>query len=116
MTKFTDVAVRNLKPGPKRYEVPDPGARGLYVQVQPSGRKGYAVRYRYNGTPRKLTLTPGLSLAAARKAAADAMFELEQGRDPATTRKGRKAEAIAAKAKAIAAANDTLFAICEEYF
>jgi integrase len=113
---LTDITVRNLKPTAKRYETPDPGARGLYVQVQPSGRKGFAVRYRFGGVPRKLTLTPGISLAAARKAAADAMFELEQGRDPAATRKERAAQAIAAKAKAVAAANDTLLAICEEYF
>jgi integrase len=117
MTKaLTDVAIRNLKPRATRYEVPDSGARGLYLQVQPSGRRGFAVRYRYNGTPRKLTLTPGLSLAAARKAAADAMYELEQGRDPATTRQERRAEAVAAKAKAAAAANNTLFAVCDEYF
>jgi integrase len=113
---LTDVTIRNFKPSAKRYEVPDPAARGLYVQVQPSGRKGFAVRYRYGDVSRKLTLTPGLSLAAARKAAADAMFELEQGRDPATTRKERTAQAIAAKARAVAAANDTLLAICEEYF
>ena len=72
--------------------------------VQPSGRQGFAVRYRFNGKPHKLTLTGGLSLAAARKAAATAMWELEQGRDPAATRKAAKAKAT-----------DTLQAICEEY-
>jgi hypothetical protein len=43
---LTDVSVKNLRPGPKRREVPDAGARGLRVVVQPSGVKSYAVRYR----------------------------------------------------------------------
>jgi integrase len=105
---LTDIGIRNLQPKPQRYEVPDPGARGLYVIVQPSGRKSFAVRYRYGGKSQKLTLTPGLSLAAARRAAADAMFEVAQGRDPAFAKQERKA-------KAAAASKDTLRAVCEEY-
>ena len=65
-----------------RREIPDPGARGLYVVLQPSGVKGFAVRYRYAGKPRKLTLKAGITLSAARRAAADAMYEVQQGRDP----------------------------------
>ena len=53
---LTDIAIRNLKGGPIRREIPDPGARGLYVVVQPSGLKSFAVRYRFAGQPRKLTL------------------------------------------------------------
>ena len=45
--KLTDIAIRNLKPGPARLEIADPGARGLYVVVQPSGFKSFAVRYRF---------------------------------------------------------------------
>jgi hypothetical protein len=55
-TGFTDIAIRNLKAGDTRREIPDPGCSGLYVIVQPSGKKSFAVRYRANGTPRKLTL------------------------------------------------------------
>ena len=64
---LTDIAVRNLKPSKKkkRREIADPGARGLYVIVQPSGVKSFAVRYRHGGKSRKLTLTPGITLAAA---------------------------------------------------
>ena len=104
--RLTDIGIRNLKPAVARREIADVGQRGLYVVLQPSGRRGFAVRYRFNGKPHKLTLTGGLSLAAARKAAAAAMWELEQGRDPAATRKAAKAKATAA---------DTLQAICEEY-
>jgi integrase len=105
---LTDIGIRNLLPGPTRREIPDPGARGLYVIIQPSGRRGFALRYRFNGRPRKLTLTAGMSLAAARKAAAAAMYEISQGRDPADERKAQHRKAERAKA-------DTLRSIAESY-
>ena len=109
MTKMlTDIAIRNLTPGPVRREIPDAGARGLYVVIQPGGAKSFAVRYRYGGKPRKLTLTGGISLAAARKAASDALYEVEQGRDPSEAKRITKAKAALAKA-------DTVQVICEEY-
>src|SRR5215472_14349602 len=84
---LTDIAIRNLKPRAVRYEVPDPGARGLRVVVQPSGRTSYAVRFRTAaGRARKLTLPAGITLAAARKLAADALLDVAQGRDPATAK------------------------------
>jgi integrase len=108
-TRLTDIAIRNLKPKADRYEIPDPGARGLYVIVHPSGKTSFAVRYRHVGIPRKLTLQAGVSLAAARKMAADAMHELAQGRDPGEAKKE-------AKAKIAATALNTVANICEEYF
>ena len=107
--RLTDLAIRNLKPKTDRYELPDPGARGLYVVVFPSGKKSFAVRYRHAGLTRKLTLQSGVSLAAARKLAADALHELAQGRDPAEAKKTRKA-------KTAAAAANTLLAVAEQYF
>jgi integrase len=106
---FTDITVRNLKPGPTRREIPDPAARGLHLIIQPSGVKTFAVRYRFLGKNRKLTLTRGISLAAARKAAADAMFELERGHDPAAQKR-------AAKQAQRLAAGDSFGNIAEEYF
>jgi integrase len=92
MTKaLTDIAIARLKPRPVRYEVPDGGARGLRVIVQPSGRKSYAVRYRnVAGRARKLTLPPGITLAAARKLAADALLDSAQGKDPATAKQAAR--------------------------
>src|SRR5215813_10048082 len=85
---LTDIAIQKLKPAPARYEVPDAGARGLRVVVQPSGRKSFAVRYRNAaGRARKLTLPAGVTLAAARKLAADALLEVAQGKDPATAKR-----------------------------
>lgn len=83
MGRLTTKFIENLKPAQARREIPDAGCRGLYLVVQPTGRKAWAVRYRFEGWPRKLTLDGGLTLAAARKAASDALHELAQGRDPA---------------------------------
>jgi integrase len=104
---LTAIAVDNLKPRPKRYEVPDDGQRGLLVAVFPSGKKSFVVRYRFNGVKRKLTLG-GISLAAARKKAADALFEVHEGRDPIEADKTRKA-------KTADAATNTVKSICEDY-
>ena len=108
MTKsLTDISVRNLKPGDVRREYSDPGCSGLYVIVQPSGKKSFAVRYRFDGTPRKLTL-PGATLAAARKLATDALYDVERGIDPAGAKRETRAKIEAAKA-------DTVRALCEGY-
>jgi integrase len=105
---LTDIAIRNLRAEPKRREIPDPGARGLYVVIQPSGVRSFAVRYRYAGKSRKLTLQAGITLAAARKAAADAPYQLEQGHDPGVARShARQAQRLAAQ--------DTFKAVAEEY-
>jgi integrase len=105
---LTDIAVKNFKPATVRREIPDPGAHGLYAVVQPTGRRGFCVRYRFFGVPRKLTLPPGITLAAARKLAADAMYEVSQGRDPADARKAEVEKAERARA-------DTLRSVVEEY-
>jgi len=93
MRPLTDIGIQKLKPRAVRYEVPDAGARGLRVIVQPSGRRSYAVRY-YNaaGRARKLTLPAGITLAAARKLTADALFEVAQGKDPATVKQERRSD------------------------
>jgi integrase len=103
---LTDIAIRNLKPSATRRELP--AGNGLYVIVHPTGRKSYAVRFRLNGKPAKLTLNGGISLAAARKAAADALYEVERGHDPIEAKR-------ASKAKAVKARSDTVQAICEEF-
>src|SRR5437764_8447418 len=86
--KLTAVTIDNTKPQAKRLELPDAGCKGLYLVVQPSGSKGFAVRYRFAGKPRKLTLEPApgepaLTLVAARAMATAALAKVEQGRDPA---------------------------------
>jgi integrase len=110
MTKaLTDITIQKLKPGSKRFEVPDPGARGLRVVVQPTGRKSFAVRYRNAaGRARKLTLPTGITLAAARKLAADALLEVAQGKDPGTAKQ-------AARRTAGARGEDTVARLAAEF-
>ena len=58
-TVLTDAAVKRLKPDPKkRREIPDAGAPGLHLIIQPdSGKKSWAMRFRRpDGKPAKLTL------------------------------------------------------------
>ncbi|MFS8123783.1 site-specific integrase [Rhizobium sp. BR 250] len=44
--------------GVTRQEIPDAALPGLYLVVQPAGAKSWALRYRQNGKPAKLTLGP----------------------------------------------------------
>ena len=108
LKKLTPISVEAIKSGPQRREIPDGGCRGLYLVIQPSGRKSWAVRYRFQGTPRKLTLDGALTLAAARRGASDALHLLELGHDPAVAKQSARAGAE------LAAAN-TLRAVAESY-
>jgi integrase len=92
--RLTDLSIKNLKPESERYEEPDPGCTGLYLIVQPSGFKSFAVRFRFDGKPKKLSLgTFGtVSLAAAREAAAKARREAKEGQDPTASKRQEKAE------------------------
>ena len=89
MAKLTDKAVQNMKPGPKRKEVPDAALPGLYLIVQATGSKSWAYRFRLHGKTRKLTLGRHLKidLAGARKLAKAAELEIRQGKDPAAQAK-----------------------------
>jgi integrase len=107
---LTDIAARNLKPGLVRREVPDGGAKGLRLVVQPSGTKTWAVRYRAHGRMTKLTLGDvSIGIAAARKLAGAALFELAQGIDPAEAKRtAKKGEAATDAFRAVAAKYMTL--------
>ncbi len=89
---LTTRTVEAAKPADKRQELPDPGLSGLYLVVQPSGAKSWALRYRYAGKPRKLTLGkwPVMGLAAARAAASEAIEAVERGNDPGATKRATK--------------------------
>jgi integrase len=72
---------------PRRTEYPDSACPGLHLIVQPTGARSWAVRYRRADRKSvKITLgragDGGLSLAAARAAAATARLRVEQGIEP----------------------------------
>ena len=41
--------VETIRPGPSRKEIPDRHLPGLYLVLQPSGARSWAVRYRISG-------------------------------------------------------------------
>jgi hypothetical protein len=73
--------VESVRPKAARTEYPDAGCPGLYLIVQPTGTRSWAFRFRHNGANGKKTLgragVGGLSLAAARAAAAAHRHRLE---------------------------------------
>jgi integrase len=89
---LSDPQVRRLQAGSKPIDVRDGLARGLVLQVLPSGRKLWTVRYRYRGSQRRLVLGeyPTLSLAKARDAAEDARTQIRNGGDPAGDRQAAR--------------------------
>src|SRR6185436_20908587 len=95
---LTAAAAKNLLPGKARREIPDGGCPGLYLVIQTSGRRSWAMRFRRpSGKPSKLTLGPfdlsgqetegeprlgtPLTLASARRLAAEIHRERARGRD-----------------------------------
>lgn len=91
--KLTAAVVDQLKPTPRRQEIPDGLCVGLYLIIQPTGKKGWQVRYRHGGTHRRMTLGsyPVLSLADARARARDTLAAASEGRDPAEEARAAKA-------------------------
>ncbi|MGE9007151.1 tyrosine-type recombinase/integrase [Leptospira interrogans] len=95
MTKALTVKrIESVEAKAARQEIPDGLLVGLYLVVQPSGAKSFAVRYRYAGQPRKLTLGsfPAITLEAARDIGGKALRAAAEGRDPATEKQERKGE------------------------
>lgn len=106
---LTAKTVEGIAPGPRRQEVADGALPGFYLVVQPSGAKSWALRYRFEGKPRKLTvgsvllerkgdgpltalpLGHPMTLTEARRAAREALQTLAEGRDPSTVKKVLKA-------------------------
>jgi integrase len=86
---FTARYVETVRPKRSRQEIADAGCLGLYLIVQPTGAKSWAVRYRRpDGKSAKLTIgtAADYSLAAARAAAAASRDRVHQGTDPAARR------------------------------
>lgn len=82
---LTVQSVERYKPDPsRRLELPDAVLPGLYLIVQPSGLKSWAIRYRIDGRPRKFTIGryPLFDVASARARAREALHLVATGRDP----------------------------------
>jgi integrase len=105
--KLTTAGVKKKGAGEARREIPDAGAAGLFLIVQPSGQKSWALRFRRpDGRPAKLTLGAfdlserelegepilgqPLSVVAARQLAATLNRERARGIDLIEEIKARK--------------------------
>jgi integrase len=89
---LTDLKIKNLPIPDKRQEAPDGKIGGLYLVVQPTGAKSWAVRYRAEGKPRKLTIGayPNIDLATARRRAQEALGDVAGGKDPAGAKRAAR--------------------------
>jgi integrase len=105
---LTAAAVARLRAGKRRREIPDGGSPGLYLIIQPTGKKSWAMRFRRpSGKSAKLTLgsvdlsglevddpvigSP-LTLQAARRLAAQVHHQRAHGRDVVAARHREKLE------------------------
>jgi integrase len=112
---LTDLRIKTFQPRANRTEVRDLGTSNqLYLLIQPSGHKSFALRYEVRGESRKLTLgtwredKKGLSLAKARVMAEDAKDKVDAGHDPAGEKQEAKRERHEAEA-------NTLQAVAEDF-
>src|SRR6266403_1754603 len=118
MTKALTVKrIENADARPARQEIPDGLLVGLYLVVQPSGAKSFAVRYRYAGQPRKLTLGafPAINLETARTLGAKALRAAAEGRDPAAEKQSAKGDAKRQAAEEIRGKRDLFENVARDF-
>jgi integrase len=87
---LTDLAIRKAAPGDKPRKLADGG--GMYLEIRPSGARYWRLKYRVNGTEKRLSLGvyPEVTLAQARVKRDAARALVAQGIDPSETRKAEK--------------------------
>ena len=88
--KLTDSIIKNEKPTDKRKQLAD--GNGLVLYIMPNGSKLWRYRYRYNGSPKMLSLGeyPTVTLKDARAERERVSDLLAQGIDPSIERKEKK--------------------------
>ncbi len=84
---FSDTALRNLKPADSNYERSDGG--GMYIEVAPSGRKTWGIRYRLAGKQEKAILGeyPAYGLQSARQWREETRALVAKGQSPNKAKK-----------------------------
>jgi integrase len=107
---LTQVGVEKMKPSDSRREIPDGLLAGLYLVVQPSGHKSWAVRTRINGRPVKATLGsfPAVSLKDARDFGRAAILKAKNGISVTEERREQQRKNEAAR-------GSTFKAVAEEF-
>lgn len=87
---LSDTKARAAKPKEKPYKLADAG--GLFLLVNPNGRKWWRLKYRFEGKEKLLSLGvyPDTGLADARGLRDEARSQLAAGTDPGEARKQKK--------------------------
>jgi integrase len=87
---LTDTYLRKVKGAAKPFKKADGG--GLFILIQPNGKKLWRLSYRFAGKQKTLAMGvyPTIGLAAVRKARDAAKEKLAQGIDPGAARKAEK--------------------------
>ncbi len=85
--KLTNLAISKAKPRDKAYKLFDGG--GMFLAIQPSGRKWWRLKYRFGGKEQLLSLGtyPQVNLKQARERRESAKKQLEAGINPSLARK-----------------------------
>jgi integrase len=93
---LSDLTIRSLKASEKPLKKADGG--GLFILVQPDGKKHWRLAYRFGGKQKLLSggAYPAVSLADARKWRDAAKATIAAGHDPSAVRKEQKRAALAA--------------------
>ncbi len=91
---YTDSTFRNAKPKDKPYKLTD--EKGMFLLIQPSGKKHWRFQYRFAGKINTLSFGayPEVSLVDARQKREDARKLLAEGADPGHLRKQAKQELL----------------------
>ena len=89
---LTDAQIKNAKPRERAYKLFD--GEGLYLEVAPTGAKGWRLKYRYGGREKRISLGvyPEVSLREARDERQKMKALLREGIDPAADRRRKKLE------------------------
>ncbi len=85
--------IESIKPTEKRQRVPDATVQGLSLVVQPTGKKLFQYRYRFDKKDKSVTLgtVPAMSLKEARDKAVDFRRMLDVNTDPLHSQRQQKA-------------------------
>ena len=91
---LTDTAIRKARPKEKPYKVTD--SQGLYLLINPKGSKLWRIKYRINGTERKIAIGtyPEVTLAEARRERDKVRQQLAQAIDPGAVKRQERINAI----------------------
>lgn len=113
--KLTTKAIQTMQPAGIRREIKDDGCRGLYIIIQPSGSRSWAVRYHLDGRVRKATVGtfPQMGLAEARLAANRIFDQLAAGVDPLEAARQAAEEARRARAQTVGIIAQRYLADCQ---